>query len=29
VSWSPDGQFLYVALAENRTDIILLDGLLG
>ena len=29
VSWSRDSQFLYVALAEIRTDIILLDGLLG
>jgi eukaryotic-like serine/threonine-protein kinase len=29
VSWSRDSQFLYAAVAEIRTDIILLDGLLG
>jgi serine/threonine protein kinase/Tol biopolymer transport system component len=29
VSWSVDSQFVYAALAEIRTDIVLLDGLLG
>ena len=29
VSWSADGQFLYAAVNEIRTDIVLLDGLLG
>lgn len=28
VSWSPDGKYLYAAVAETDTDIILLDGLL-
>jgi Tol biopolymer transport system component len=29
VSWSADSQFLYAAVNEIRTDIVLLDGLLG
>jgi Tol biopolymer transport system component len=28
-SWSADSQFLYAAVNEIRTDIVLLDGLLG
>ena len=28
VSWSADGRFLYAALAEYETDIVLIDGLL-
>jgi Tol biopolymer transport system component len=28
VSWSADGQFLYAAVADIQTDIVLLDGLL-
>jgi eukaryotic-like serine/threonine-protein kinase len=28
VSWSPDGRFLYAAVAETTTDVVLLDGLL-
>ncbi|HEY3125260.1 MAG TPA: hypothetical protein VGK70_14510, partial [Thermoanaerobaculia bacterium] len=27
VSWSPDGRFLYAALSEGDSDIVLLDGL--
>ena len=29
VSWSADSQFLYAAVADVQTDIVLLDGLLG
>ena len=29
LSWSADSQFLYAAVADIRTDIVLLDGLLG
>ena len=28
VSWSPDGRFIYAAVAETTTDVVLLDGLL-
>jgi Tol biopolymer transport system component len=28
VSWSPDGQFIYAAVAESDADVVLLDGLL-
>jgi Tol biopolymer transport system component len=28
-SWSADSQFLYAAVADIQTDIVLLDGLLG
>jgi hypothetical protein len=28
VSWSRDSQHIYAAVAENRTDVVLLDGLL-
>ena len=27
ISWSPDGQFIYAALSEGESDIVLLDGL--
>jgi Tol biopolymer transport system component len=27
VSWSPDGQFLYAAIAKNNADVVMLDGL--
>jgi len=29
VSWSPDSRYVYAAVAENETDIVLLDGILG
>jgi hypothetical protein len=29
VSWSGDGQFLFAAIAEIETDIVLFDGLTG
>jgi eukaryotic-like serine/threonine-protein kinase len=28
VAWSPDGRFIYAAVAETTTDVVLLDGLL-
>jgi Tol biopolymer transport system component len=28
VSWSPDGEFIYAALLEIDTDVVLLEGLL-
>jgi len=28
VSWSPDGKYIYAAVADNDADIVLLDGLL-
>jgi Tol biopolymer transport system component len=28
ISWSPDGQFIYAAVAEADADVVLLDGLL-
>ena len=28
VSWSPDGRFIFAAVAETTTDVVLLDGLL-
>ena len=28
VAWSPDGGFIYAAVAETTTDVVLLDGLL-
>jgi hypothetical protein len=28
VSWSRDSQHIYAAVAENRADVVLLDGLL-
>ena len=28
ISWSRDSQHIYAAVAENRTDVVLLDGLL-
>lgn len=28
ISWSPDGKYLYAAVADRDADIVLLDGLL-
>ena len=28
ISWSPDGRFIYAAVAETDADVVLLDGLL-
>jgi hypothetical protein len=28
ISWSPDGKYIYAAVADTDTDIVLLDGLL-
>ena len=28
VSWSPDGRYIYAAVAETDADVVLLDGLL-
>jgi hypothetical protein len=28
VSWSPDGKYIYAAVADTDADIVLLDGLL-
>jgi Tol biopolymer transport system component len=27
ISWSPDGKYIYAAVAETDADIVLLDGL--
>jgi serine/threonine-protein kinase len=29
VCWSPDGAWLYAAVAENHADVVIIDGLLG
>jgi Tol biopolymer transport system component/DNA-binding winged helix-turn-helix (wHTH) protein len=29
ISWSPDGKYIYAAVADTDADIVLLDGLLG
>jgi Tol biopolymer transport system component len=29
VSWSADGQFIYAAVSETETDVVLIDGLIG
>jgi len=28
VSWSPDGEYLFAAVAETDVDVVLLDGLI-
>jgi hypothetical protein len=28
VSWSPDGKYIYAAIADTDADVVLLDGLL-
>ena len=28
ISWSPDGKYIYAALADAAADVVLLDGLL-